>query len=94
MGNNTLKDNKSLSKLSKNQLKDNSTFGNINNENLGSIDNGLMQCKFCGRKFAFDRILKHQNICRNVKHKPNSIEQNVKLRDDKDEYGNKIKDDK
>jgi len=64
------------------------------NEYGGKCDNGLMECKFCGRKFNFDRILKHQNICRNIKHKPNSIEQNVNLRGDKDEWGNKIKDEK
>jgi len=94
MGNNNSK-NKLLGNIDKNSLKnEQNTFSNANSDKIGLSENGLMQCKFCGRSFAMDRILKHQNICRNIKHKPDSIEQNIKLRDNKDEWGNKIKDEK
>jgi len=36
------------------------------------------------------RILTHQNICRKVKHKPNSVTKNVNLRHEKDDYGNSL----
>eukprot|EP00341_Mesodinium_pulex_P010243 CAMPEP_0116899900 /NCGR_PEP_ID=MMETSP0467-20121206/8371_1 /TAXON_ID=283647 /ORGANISM="Mesodinium pulex, Strain SPMC105" /LENGTH=184 /DNA_ID=CAMNT_0004572987 /DNA_START=139 /DNA_END=693 /DNA_ORIENTATION=+ len=63
--------------------------GEVISANFDPDQNGLMQCKFCERKFTADRILKHQNICKKVKHKPNSVTKNVNLRNERDEWGNK-----
>ena len=32
-----------------------------------SEDNNILNCKFCQRTFASDRLIIHQRICKNVK---------------------------
>jgi len=57
-------------------------FDNSTNQ---TTKEGHMRCKFCNRSFAMARILTHQNICRKVKHKPNSVAKNVNMRNEKDD---------
>lgn len=48
----------------------------------GDFSSNLVPCAICGRKFAPDRIAKHQGICRKIKshekkHKVRAVEKPV-----------------
>ena len=42
-------------------------------------DGGLVPCKLCGRRFAADRVAKHQSACRNI-NKKRKVFDPVKMR--------------
>ena len=49
-------------------------YANAVDEEAGKVKIRFVSCKVCGRKFADDRIQKHQNACKNANKKRSALD--------------------